>query len=148
MQTSESGRDLIKRFEGEILKVYLDPISLPTLGVGHLLTKAELNRYPVGTPISRELSDEFLRKDLERFERGVSQLVTSPTTQNQFDAMLSLAFNIGLTNFQKSSVLRYHNEGRYSAAANSFLLWNKAGGKVLNGLVRRRKAERELYVAE
>lgn len=145
MKTSEKGRQLIKEFEGEILKVYLDPIGLPTLGVGHLLTEEEKVKYPVGTVISKELSDEFLQKDLERFEKLVSELAPL-ATQNQFDAMVSLAFNIGETGFKRSSVLRYHDRKDYPAAADSFLLWNKAGGKVIKGLIRRRKAEKELYL--
>lgn len=157
MKTSEKGRQLIKEFEGEILKVYLDPIGLPTLGVGHLLTQAEKAKYPVGTVISKELSDEFLQKDLERFEKLVSELAPL-ATQNQFDAMVSLAFNIGegkfnprtktYNGFRGSSVLRYHNRKDHPAAADSFLLWNKAGGKVIKGLIRRRKAEKELYLTE
>jgi lysozyme len=143
---SPAGEDFIARFEGEILRVYLDPVGLPTLGIGHLLTPAERQAMPVGTPITKEMSRKFFRSDIARFESALNELVTT-ANQNQVDALLSLMFNIGEAGFKRSSVLRYHRHRNYAAAANAFLLWNKAGGRVLKGLVNRRKAERELYLA-
>lgn len=146
MEVSDHGREFIKSFEGEILKVYLDPVGLSTLGVGHLLTKAELAQMPVGTPITKEQSDEYLRRDLKRFE-DLMNAEALPATQNQFDAMVSLAFNIGESGFLRSSVLRYHKHESYLSAANSFMLWNRSGGRVLKGLTRRRRAEQVLYLS-
>lgn len=133
-------------FEGEILKVYKDPIGLPTLGVGHLVTPAEKKDYPVGKKITRAESREFLRNDLRRFEDAVNNLVKVPITQNQFDALTSFAFNVGEGNLKRSSVLRNLNNRKFDAAANSFLAWNRAGGKVLDGLTRRRHTERSVFL--
>jgi lysozyme len=147
MKLSNSGEDMIVTFEGEVLKVYKDPVGLPTLGVGHLLTRAELRKYPVGTPISKSLSRQFFRQDLKKFEDALADLVTVPLTQNQYDALVSLSFNIGLRNFTGSSLLRKLNKQDYNGAADAFLLWVKAGNQTLHGLVTRRKAERKLFLA-
>lgn len=133
-------------FEGEILKVYKDPVGLPTLGVGHLVTPAEKKDYPVGKKITRAESRSFLRRDLQRFEDTVNKSVHVPITQNQFDALVSLAFNIGEAGFKRSSVLRNLNNRKFDAAADSFLAWNKAGGKTLHGLTRRRQTERSVFL--
>lgn len=145
-RVSEDGIKMLVEFEGEILKVYKDPIGLPTLGVGHLVTAAEKKDYPVGKRITRAESRRFLREDLKRFEDAVNSLVTVPITQNQFDALVSLAFNIGEGGFKRSSVLRNLNNRRFSAAADAFLAWNKAGGKALEGLTRRRQTERSVFL--
>lgn len=87
------------------------------------------------------------RDDVAKFESGVSALLKVPTTQGQFDAMVSLAYNIGLGNFGKSTLLRKHNEKCYSCAAGQFPAWNRAAGKVMNGLTRRRNAERDVYMS-
>ena len=84
--------------------------------------------------------------DVARFEQAVEKALTVPANENQFAAMVSLAFNIGTGAFARSSVLRRHNARDFSGAADAFLLWNKGGGRVLPGLVRRRKAERDLYL--
>jgi lysozyme len=147
MKVSSKGIALIVRFEGEVLKVYADPIGLPTLGVGHLLTKAELKKYPLGTPISKALSRQFLAQDLERFEAALERLVEVDLTQNQYDALLSLIFNIGIGAFTKSTLLKKLNRKDYQGAADAFLSWVRAGGSVLPGLVTRRKAERRLFLA-
>jgi lysozyme len=152
MKISNQGIELIVEFEGEILEVYKDPVGLPTLGVGHLLTREELRKFPVGTPISKATSRAYLRADLKRFEDALSGLIEVPVTQSQFDALLSLAFNIGEENFTKSSVLRKTNKKDFVGAAAAFMSWTKARNKagklvVLPGLVRRRKAERALYLA-
>jgi lysozyme len=89
--------------------------------------------------------DRILRRDLAHFEAGVTGLVRRSTRQREFDAMVSLAFNIGLGGFQGSSVRRLHNLRLGFLAGRAFLLWNRGGGQVLAGLTRRRKAERWLY---
>ena len=146
LRVSKHGREFITAHEGEILKVYLDPVGLPTMGVGHLLTDEEKAKYPVGSVITRGVSQEFLERDLRRFENAVSALVKVPLNQNQFDALVSFAFNVGEANFKRSSVLRHLNAGLYAKAADAFLAWNKSKGKVLPGLTRRRKEERDLFL--
>ena len=156
LRVSKHGREFITAHEGEILKVYLDPVGLPTMGVGHLLTDEEKAKYPVGSVITRGVSQEFLERDLRRFENAVNTLVKVPINQNQFEALVSFAFNVGegernpktgkYNGFRGSSVLRHLNNGDYEKAANAFLAWNKSKGKVLPGLTRRRKEERELFL--
>lgn len=146
LRVSKHGREFITAHEGEILRVYLDPVGLPTMGVGHLLTDEEKAKYPVGSVITRGVSQEFLERDLRRFENAVSALVKVPINQNQFDALVSFAFNVGEANFKRSSVLRHLNAGLYAKAADAFLAWNKSKGKVLPGLTRRRKEERALFL--
>lgn len=146
MRVSKHGREFITAHEGEILRVYLDPVGLPTMGVGHLLTDEEKAKYPVGSVITRGVSQEFLERDLRRFENAVNTLVKVPINQNQFDALVSFAFNVGEANFKRSSVLRHLNAGLYAKAADAFLAWNKSKGKVLPGLTRRRKEERALFL--
>lgn len=141
MKISQRGIDLIKHFEGLRLDAYLDSVGIPTIGYGH--TKG----VKLGDKITEEKAEELLREDLEEFERGVTSKIRK-ATQNQFDAMVCFAFNVGLGNFSKSSVLKWFNLGEYQTAADSFVLWNKAGGKELPGLTRRRKAERELFLSK
>jgi lysozyme len=151
LSVSAKGRQFITEHEGEVLYVYLDPIGLPTVGVGHLVEPEERSQYPVGRKITKAHSQELLSRDLRKFEAGVRAAVRWPVNQNQFDALVSLAFNIGLANFKKSSVVRHLNVPDKEKAANAFLAWNKArkDGKlvVLPGLVRRRKEERALFLS-
>lgn len=143
MKTSQAGIDLIKSFEGLVLKAAPCPAGIPTVGYGH--TGPEVYN---GLRITAEFAEDLLRQDLGRFERGVERLIAGvPTTQAQFDAFVSLAFNIGLGGFQRSSVLRHHRVGNKNTAAASFLMWVKAAGRTLPGLVRRRNAERRLYLS-
>jgi lysozyme len=146
MKVDARGIILIKSFEGLRLKAYPDPGTggAPwTIGYGH--TGPDV--YP-GLKITEAQAEELLRKDLARFERGVDRLVAgSFTSQVQFNAMVSLAYNIGLGGFQRSSVLRHHRAGNKLRAAASFLMWAKAAGKTLAGLVRRRNAERQMYLS-
>jgi GH24 family phage-related lysozyme (muramidase) len=116
------------------------------MGVGHLLTDEEKSKYPVGSVITRGVSQEFLERDLRRFENAINNLVKVPLNQNQFDALVSFAFNVGEANFKRSSVLRHLNAGLYAKAAEALLAWNKSKGKVLAGLTRRREEERELFL--
>ncbi|MPT48050.1 MAG: lysozyme [Sphingobium sp.] len=137
--TSAGGRALITRFEGEKLKSYLCPANVWTIGVGH--TGKDVKP---GMVISQAESQALLAGDLARFEKAVTDLARK-TTQNQFDAMVSLAFNIGENAFAGSTLLRKHNRGDYLGAAAEFTRWNKAGGKTLAGLTSRRTAEKLLY---
>lgn len=144
MKLSQRGIDLIKQFEGYSSKAYPDPA---TGGVPWTIGYGTTKGVKPGMVITAEQAEKMLRNDVAKFESGVSALLKVATTQNQFDAMVSLAYNIGLGNFGKSTLLRKHNEKCYSCAANQFPVWNRAAGKVMNGLTRRRNAERALYMS-
>lgn len=160
MRVSESGKEFIRLHEGEVLKVYLDQAGLPTFGIGHLLTDEEKARYPVGAVITKEVSRRYFEKDLDKHSQAIHDLVRVPLNQNQFDAVSSLIFNIGVgkvnpktgkpNGFLGSSVLRHLNNGDYEKAADAFLVWNKTTinkKKVVSkGLDRRRKEERALFL--
>ena len=135
------GLELIKSFEGCVLKVYLDAIGLPTIGYGHLIKPGESF-----TKITQKGAEDLLKSDAQIFVDGVNKLLEVNVTQNQFDALVSIAFNIGLGNLKSSTLLRLINAGDYKGAADQFPRWNKAGGKVLNGLTKRRDAERALFL--
>ena len=134
--------DLIKRFEGCRLDAYQDVVGVWTIGYGH--TGGFFAES--GMTITQEQADALLVEDIGKFAEGVGALVgTISTSDNEFGAMVSLAYNIGLGNFSHSHVLTYHREGDFTSAAMAFLMWNKAGGRVFPGLVTRRKAESTLY---
>jgi lysozyme len=96
--------------------------------------------------ITKDEAKAILARDITTFEVVVMNFLKRPPTQNQFDAMVSFCYNVGPGNFAKSSVLSHFNAGSLIAAANVFQRWNKAGGKVLDGLVKRRKAESDLFI--
>lgn len=146
MKLSQAGKDLIKSFEGLELRVYPDPATggAPyTAGYGH--TGSDVKP---GMKVTQAMADAWFDKDVQKFEEGVSALLRVTTSQAQFDAMVSLAYNIGLGNFSKSTLLKKHNAKCWSCAAGQFLVWNKAAGKVMNGLIRRRNAERAMYLGQ
>lgn len=143
MKINAAGLALIKEFEGLRLRAYHDAVGIPTIGYGSTGSHVRM-----GMTITEQEAEDLLKLDLSRFERGVAQAVGAvPTTPNQFSAMVCLAYNIGVGAFNRSSVLRLHLQGKRLLAAGAFLLWVKAGGKTLRGLVRRRNAERKLYLA-
>lgn len=145
METSQAGIDLIKRFEGlhkvngENVEAYKDPVGIWTIGYGHTRTARS------GLKISKDEAERLLIKDLAWAERAVSQHVKVPLAQNQFDACVSLCFNIGEGAFSRSTLVRELNKGRYDAVPNQFMRWVYAGGKKFRGLERRRAAEAELW---
>lgn len=138
-QIGAAGLALIKEFEGLRLSAYLCPAGVPTIGYGSTGPHVR-----IGQRITEPEAEALLRKDLTRFEKAVDAKVPN-ATQNQFDAMVALAFNIGEAGFGKSTVARMAAAGKHGPAADAFAMWNKAGGKVLPGLTRRRKAEADLY---
>lgn len=149
MQTSDQGIALIKRHEGVRLEAYPDPgrgWEIPTIGVGHT-SAAGPPAVTRGMRITEAGADAILRADLAKFERAVNSLVHVSLTQAQFDALVSLAFNIGPGALAKSTLLRKLNRSDYQGAADQFLVWNKSNGKTLPGLVSRRKAERALFLS-
>ena len=158
MKVSQKCIDNIKKDEGVRQRPYQCPALLWTVGVGHVidpnhakvpLAQRKALPIPAGWDrvVSMEEIDEILRKDLARFEQGVSRLITAPLTQGQFDALVSFSFNVGLGNLQNSTLRMKVNRQEYEAAAEQFLVWTKAGGKVLPGLVKRRTHEKEMFEA-
>lgn len=140
MKISDRGLSLIKTAEGCRLKAYLCPAKVLTIGYGH--TGPDVFE---GQEIDAAEAEMLLRRDVAQFERCITKVCPGPTTQSQFDAMVSLAFNIGEAAFKRSSVCRLHNAEKYPEAQQAFGLWNKAGGKVVNGLVTRRAREADRY---
>lgn len=140
MHTGMLGLSLIRSFEGLRLAAYRCPAGVWTIGYGH--TGPDVHQ---GLVITRERAEQLLVQDLRRFEQAVNRLVDVPLTQNQFDALVSFAFNVGVTNFGASSVLRYVNANRMKEVPIRLALWVNANGKKLSGLVRRRAAEGDLF---
>jgi lysozyme len=144
MRTNKAGLDLIKEFEGWRSKAYKCPAGVWTIGYGHT-SMAGPPDVRSGMVISREEGENILRRDLKVYEDGVKSAIRVPLNSNQFSACVSLCYNIGVGAFRKSSVARFCNAQQWKKAADAFSLWNKAGGKVLPGLVRRRAAEAALF---
>ena len=132
--------EFVKGFEGLATKAYLCPAGKPTIGYGHTG-----NVRPEDT-ITKEQAEALLEKDLAKFEEGVKKQVKVPLNENQLAALTSFAFNVGLGNFKTSTLLKQLNEGNYELAADQLLRWTKSAGKELAGLVRRRAAERALFL--
>lgn len=144
MKTSSAGIALIKKFEGCRLEAYQDVVGVWTIGYGDTS-----NVRPATRITQQQAEDRLANRLAQEFEPGVmAGIGNAPATQPQFDAMVSLSWNIGIGAFAKSSVARFHRSGDYAAAAYAFLLWNKAGGQVYDGLVRRREEERALYLSQ
>ena len=142
-QVLHKAAEIIAEFEGLALKAYKCPAGVWTIGVG-----ATGPGIKEGVIWTKDQALSRLETDIEeRYAQMVAVLGDAPTTDNQAAAMLSLIFNIGIGNFKTSSVLKEHKGKHYDRAANAFLLWNKANGVILGGLIRRRKAERELYLS-
>lgn len=140
MQTSNNGINLIKRFEGLRLEAYRDSVGIPTIGYGHT------HGVKMGDVITGAQADAFLRDDLQVAELTINTNVKVKLTQGQFDALASFVFNLGSGNFVKSTLLKKLNTGDYAGAADEFGKWVNAGGKKLPGLVKRRAAEREVFL--
>jgi GH24 family phage-related lysozyme (muramidase) len=146
MKVSDKALGLIKKHEGCRLEPYRDPIGLYTIGYGHLIGDGKTLPVEWFRKFTQEEVDELLKKDLQRFERGVLRLCPNNLTQPRFDALVSFAFNVGLGNLQASTLRQKHNRNDVFGAAQEFVKWNKAGGKILRGLTLRRQAESSLYL--
>jgi len=140
MEISQLGIDLIKRFEGCRLTAYKCPAGIWTIGYGHT------GNVQKGQKITQEEADRLLKADLIVHCNNVSRLVRVPLNQNQFDALVSFEYNVGYGNFAKSTLLKLINQKKYDEAAEQFKLWKYARGVVLAGLVRRRAAEKALFL--
>jgi lysozyme len=139
---SENGLALTKSFEGLHLEAYRDCVGVWTIGYGHTGPTVA-----AGQTISEAEAEELLRADLAEAVACVNRWVKSVISQSQFDAMVDFCFNTGRGNFVQSTLLRKVNSGDFAGAAAQFALWVHAGGEVVDGLVRRRKAEAELFGA-
>jgi lysozyme len=155
---SKKALDMIKHHEGVRNKPYRCPARLWTIGVGHVI-EANHARVPFEERLSlpcpegwnrvftMEEVDAILAKDLARFESGVLKYCPNAgSNQNWLDSLVSFSFNLGLGTLQRSTLRQKHNRGDHAGAADEFLKYTKAGGKVLKGLVNRRKDERALYL--
>ena len=139
MNLGYNGTKILKFFEGCKLTAYQDSVVVWTIGYWH--TKGVYE----GMTITQEEAEQMLLTELEEYEGYVEKYVTVPLTQNQFDALVVWVYNLGPTNFRNSTLLKELNAGNYTAAGQEITRWNKAGGKVLAGLVKRREAEAKLF---
>ena len=139
MKISQEGLALIKKFEGCELKAYHCAAGVPTIGYG------STHGVTMDIEITQEEADELLMDDVSKFEEAVTKAVKVPLEQNQYDALVSWTFNLGPSNLSSSTMLRVLNEGNYEEVPAQIKRWNKAGGKVLQGLIRRREAEALLF---
>ncbi len=149
MKASAETVAMIAEFEGFMPRWYPDPAhgwKVPTIGYGHT-DAAGYPRYAhdKGLILTKDNAKMILARDLVQYERAVEAAVKVPLNANQFGALVSFTYNLGDGNLAKSTLLRKLNAGDYAGAASEFLRWNKAGGKVLPGLTRRRSAERALF---
>jgi lysozyme len=136
---NKEGVDLIKRWEGLKLIAYLCPANVWTIGYGHTATVRK------GQEITEARAEELLRMDLDKFEKGIERLITVPLNDNQFAALVSWAFNVGLGAAERSTLRRMLNAGSYHEVPAQLRRWNKAGGVVLKGLTNRREDEVRLW---
>ena len=157
MKISQKGLELLKKWEGCILKQYPDQAGLPTIGIGHLLTKSELTSGKIfikGAPvkyangISKEQALDLLDQDLDPAEGAVNDGVIVELTQDQFDALVSFVFNCGTGAFHGSTLRKELNQGLYANVPFQLRRWNRAGGKVCDGLIVRRRQEIRLWNGE
>ena len=158
MKVSDSAVEVIKHHEGKRNKPYSCPALLWTIGYGHVLYPEqaklkleERSAYPLRPEHDKIWSDvgidAILRSDLTRFESGVLRLCPGAiNSQAHFDALVSFSFNVGLGSLQSSTLRMKYNRGEYEAAADEFVKWNKAGGRILPGLTRRRLEEQALFL--
>ena len=157
---SQAALEMIKHHEGVRLRAYRCPARLWTVGVGHVIDPNHIKvpfdkRLELAIPagwdrqFSMEEVDAILAKDLEYFERGVVRFCPAAAdNQGHLDALVSFAFNVGLGNLQRSTIRMRYNRGDYAGAADALMDWTKAAGKVLPGLVKRRQAERALFLSD
>jgi len=146
MQISNAGISLIKEFEGCRLKAYQDSVGVWTIGYGWT-QPVDGRKIGPGMVIDQATTERLLKCGLVQYEQGVNQLVKVIITQGQFDALVSFAYNLGLRSLSTSTLLRKLNAGDKQGAADEFGKWVNAGGVRLNGLVKRREAERKLFLS-
>lgn len=154
MQMSQHGLSLLEQWEGFKLQVYKDSAGLPTIGVGHLLTRSELTSGKIninGVPVqyanglTQQQVNDLLAQDLKPTEQAVNGGVKVALNQNQFDALTSFAFNVGTGAFTGSTLLKVLNQGQYDQVPTQLLRWTRSGGQVVQGLLNRRQNEIKLW---
>ena len=139
------GIPLIKKYEGLKLQAYICPAGIPTIGYGNTFYENG-SKVVMGEKISIERADSLLLQTVGKFESAVKNLIKSTVNENQLGALTSFAYNVGMGNFSRSTLLRKVNINPADASIrDEFMKWNKGGGKVLNGLTKRRKDEADLY---
>ena len=148
MQLSTNGFNLLAELEGVVLNPYKDSVGIPTIGIGSTYYEDGTKVTMKDKAITKERAIQLAKNVVKSFEAKVNKVILLPMTQNQFDAMVLLCYNIGESGFARSSVVRNFNAGNLQKAADSFLLWNKAGGKVSKGLTNRRQKERNLFLTK
>ncbi len=142
MNISKEGLSLIKKFEGCELEAYLCPAGVWTIGYGHTKDVKE------GDKINKEEADYLLQEEMIEYESYINDFVEVPLNQNQFDSLCSWVYNLGPTNLKNSTMLRVLNEEKYADVPQEIKRWNKAGGEVLDGLIKRREAEAKMFAGE
>ena len=144
MKISNKGLELIKEFEGFSSTAYLCSAKKATIGYGNTFWE-DGTPVKIGDQISKERAETLLKHVVDNFSVAVEVDIKIEVTQNQFDAMVSLAYNIGLGAFKNSTLLRQLNRGNFVGASQEFLRWDKSNGKPLLGLTRRREREKLLF---
>jgi len=145
MKVNSEGYALIKKFEGCRLKAYLCPANVWTIGYGNTFYENGM-KVKEGDVITQQRAEELAKFIIDQFAVTIEPFIQKPLNDNQFSACVSLAYNIGTSGFKRSSVFKKLNiNPNDPTIADSFKLWNKGGGKVLAGLVKRREAEIQLY---
>ncbi|KAK9727421.1 hypothetical protein K7432_001860 [Basidiobolus ranarum] len=144
-QINNEGLALVKEFEGFYANFYTDPVGIKTIGYGHACHTAGSNCDSIKPPISEAQGSALLRQDLAQFEKCIRDNTAASLDTNQFSALVSFAFNLGCGAYRGSDMRTMLNNGNINGAASEFKLWVHGGGKVLPGLVRRRKAECQLF---
>ena len=139
MNISQEGIALIKRFEGCELEAYLDSVGIPTIAYGRI------KNVEMGDTCTQEQAEKWLEEELPEYEGYINDMVKVELEQCQFDALCSWVYNLGPNNLKESTLLKVLNEGNYSSVPAEIKRWNKAGGKVLQGLMRRREADALLF---
>ena len=147
MKLSANGFKLLGELEGIVLRPYRDSVGIPTIGIGSTYYEDGTKVKMSDKAITKERAIQLAKNVVKSFEAQVNKSILPTMVQNQFDAMVLLCYNIGESGFARSSVVRNFNAGNIQKAADSFLLWNKAGGKVVRGLVNRRNIERTLFLS-
>ena len=146
MRLNNSGYLLICEFEGLSLKPYLCPANIPTIGYGNTFYSDGSKVTMSDKPISKYIAFEMFKVIADDFAKKVSKLITYPLNQNQFNAVVSFAYNVGINSFKSSTLVKKINLNAFDPTIkDEFLKWNKAKGKVLNGLTKRRELESEIY---
>ena len=142
MKISVEGLALIKKFEGLELNAYQCAAGVWTIGYGH--TKGVFE----GQTIQKAEADEMLVEEMDEYEKAVNDAVTISIDQCMYDALVSWTYNLGPTNLKNSGMLKVLNQGRYDLVPDEMRRWNKANGIVLDGLIKRREAEAQLFAGE